>query len=147
VSGAVLDASVLIGLVLQDEPWHAHSRALASDLAEGTLSGIVGSTFPYEVRNVLVKAARRGRISWSDVAASIATIDHLALAVSETRLADTDLLATCRRYGLAWGDAQLVLLAAQQRVPLITADLRLVAALRDAPVWVESIADRPLDPA
>jgi len=37
-----------------------------------------------------------------------------------------------------------VLVAVRQGLPL-TADQRLVAALARAPVWVESILDRPLD--
>jgi predicted nucleic acid-binding protein len=140
----VLDTSVVAGWVLADEPWHEASLGLARDIATGALEAQVAPNLRFELNSVLVKAARRGRVTWPGLAEHLAAVDRFGLVVSCLPIADADLVATCRAYGISWADAHHALLAAGQGLPLITADQRLVSALRTSPVWVESILDRPM---
>lgn len=140
----VLDSSVLVGLVLQDETWHLRAHVVLRDVAMDLLQPTIAPNARFEIRNALVSAARRRRIAWEDVPRALVIIDELRLPVSQIDFRDADLLALCRKHGLAWGDAHHVFLAQRTRAALLTADVRLVRTLAHAPVWVECIADRPM---
>jgi predicted nucleic acid-binding protein len=106
---------------------------------------MVAPTFAFELRSTLVRAAQRRRITWDGATRAIATLDAMELSVASVPLKDADLVAVCRRYRISWADAYPVLVAMRLAIPLVTADERLVRALRDTDVWVESILDRPAD--
>ena len=139
----VLDSGVLVGLVLADEPWHVRAHEVLRDVAAGLLVPMVAPNVRFDVRNALVRAARRGRIAWERVIPGLTAIDALRLPVGRIAYLDQDLVELCRSLGLAWGDAHPVLLAQRYGAALVTADRRLVRTLERVPIWVESIADRP----
>jgi len=145
MNGVVLDTSVVLGWLHQQEPWHAQAMGLMQDVAAGTLEAWVAPTFRFELTNSLVRDVGRGRLDWQGVDVRLARVDMFRLPVDCQPVERTDLLAICRAYGLRWPDAHHVLVAVRHGLPLITADQRLVATLRGKPVWVESILDRPLD--
>lgn len=115
------------------------------DLAAGALEAWVAPTFRFELTNSPVRDAGRGRIDWQGVEVRLARVDLFRLPVHCQPMARTELLTICRSHGIRWSDAHQVLVAVRQGLPFITADQRLIAALARAPVWVESILDRPLD--
>jgi predicted nucleic acid-binding protein len=142
---ALLDTSMVAGAVLRDEPWHRQAVAMLRSVAEGEIDGLVAPTFAFELRSTLVRAAQRGRITWDGATRAIATLESMELRVTTVPLDDDDLLGACERYGLSWADAYPALTALRLKIPLVTADARLIRALRDSDVWVESILDRPTD--
>ena len=143
----VLDASVQVGWILPDEPWHAAALAVAGRIADGSLDAGAVPNSRFEVSNALVKAARRGRIGWHRVAGRLAQLDDFSIRIDAEPFEIEALLAACRDHQLGWGDAHHALLARRLGRPLLTADERLARALRDTDIWVESILDRPADPA
>jgi predicted nucleic acid-binding protein len=145
VSTVVLDASVEVGWLLPDEPWHAAALSVAGRIAEGSLEAIVAPNTRFEVCNALVKAARRRRIGWHRVAVRIAELDAISIRVHAEPLGVAAVLAVCQEYRLGWGDAHHALLAQRLNLPLMTADQRLVRALQGSDIWVESILDQPAD--
>ena len=147
MSQVVLDTSVIVAWLLADEPAHRAALALQKDVIERSLEPVLATSTPFEIRSAMVRAARRVRVSWEVAQAMIAAVDEMELPVSRLRPTDSALLSICRRYGVGWGDAIQAALAHRLGAPLITADERLVRALQRSPVWVESIMDRPLDPA
>ena len=82
---------------------------------------------------------------WDSIRPLIAEIDALELPVARVTYPDGELLALCQSFRVTWADAHHVHLALQVAAPLVTADLRLVRSLAGSRVWVESIADRPMD--
>jgi len=145
VTTVVLDASVQMGWLVADEPWHAAALAVATEIASGRLEALVAPNLRFEVCNALVKAARRRRLSWEAVDRHLQQLDLLALEVAPMAFDARDIVNVCRAYGLGWGDAHHALLAKRLGRPLLTADEKLVRALRDSDVWVESILDRPTE--
>lgn len=141
----VLDASIEVGWLLPDEPWHAAALAVAERIAEGSLEAVVAQNTRFEVCNALVKAARRGRIGWGRVALRVAELDAMSIRVHEESFSIEALLGVCREHHLGWGDAHHALLARRLNAPLMTADHRLLRALQDSDIWVESILDQPED--
>ena len=141
----VLDSSVLVAFGLPDERWHATAVSVLRDVARGALHPLIAPNVRFEVRSGITRAARRGRIDWDRVDRIIAEIDALGLPVSQVTYRYSELLPLCRSLGVTWADAHHVHLAMGTNAPLVTADLRLVRALAGSRVWVESIADRPMD--
>ncbi|MFN8619118.1 MAG: type II toxin-antitoxin system VapC family toxin [Chloroflexota bacterium] len=144
MNAVVLDASVQMGWLVPDEPWHAAALAIASEIATGNLDAAAAPNLRFEVCNALVKAARRGRLGWDEVDRLLLELDELALEVAPAPH-PRDVLAVCREYRLGWGDAHHALLARRLGRPLLTADRRLVDALRGSDIWVEWILDWPPD--
>jgi predicted nucleic acid-binding protein len=147
VIAAVLDASVQVGWLIGDEPWHEAALAIGRQIASGRLDVVVAPDHRFEVCNALVKAVRRRRLSWEEAEAHLVQLDRFALPVATNVLDPAEVMRTCRGYGLGWGDAHHALLARRLELPLLTADQRLVRALHGSDIWVESILDRPADSA
>lgn len=144
VRRVALDSSVVLAWVLPDEPWHAQANAISADITAGLLDPVGASNLRFEVRHGLVRAVRRGRMDWDAVRAALVAIDAVSVGSPDIAYQDKDLLRLCRSHGIGWGDAHHAHLAARLEVPLLTADTRLVNAMRGSHVWVESIADRPV---
>lgn len=145
MSTVIIDASVQVGWLVADEPWHAASLRVAEQIVAGALEAVVAPNHRFEVCNALVKAARRRRLGWEEAGRLLEKLDQLALDVASMPFDPRDVLAVCRQYGLGWGDAHHALLARRLERPLLTADRKLVHALRDTDIWVHWILDRPLD--
>ena len=72
----VLDSSVTMAWVLRDEQ-SAQADAALEQVAE--IGGIAPALWWVEVRNVLVIAERRGRLTQEDTAAAVQAIDALGI--------------------------------------------------------------------
>lgn len=90
---------------------------------------VVPPLWHYEVRNALLIAQRRGRISEGDVREGISTIRDIHIQTDQATDLDTALeLAMTHR--LSFYDALYVELAARRRLPLATVDTEMLRAAR-----------------
>jgi predicted nucleic acid-binding protein len=120
----VLDASAVVGLALDGQASDAAQRMLDHTVAHG---GVVPTLFWYELRNALLMAERRGRITPDGVAAFLADVALLPIAVDDLPR-DAVVLQLARQHGLTVYDATSLELAMRIGAPLATLD----AALRVA---------------
>jgi predicted nucleic acid-binding protein len=129
----VLDASAVVGLALDGEASDAAQRMLDHTVAHG---GVVPTLFWYELRNALLMAERRGRITPDGVAAFLADVALLPIAVDDLPR-DAVVLQLARQHGLTVYDATYLELAMRIGAPLATLDAALrVAAGRAGVVTV-----------
>lgn len=122
----VADASIAAAWVLPDE-----DTALA-DLAFDRLgedTAVVPNLFWHELRNVVLKAERHGRISKEHANASMARVRRLAIRCPAD--ADDDhVIALARGHQLTAYDASYLALAITEECPLASLDGRLNEAAR-----------------
>ncbi len=141
---AVLDASAVLAAFLTDEGLRPRALRLLAEVNAGLLDPIVAAPFPFEIRNGLVRAARRGRFTWDRFDGVVREIESYRWPAAEAP-ADRDLLFLCQSLHLGWADAHWVHLAGEARVVLITTDQRLARSVPPEVAWVEWLGDRPLD--
>jgi predicted nucleic acid-binding protein len=141
VSDVVVDSSVAIAWMLADERLHEPARQFRATLVTGDREPIVAEHFGLEVRDALIRAARRGRIDWSDVRPAFATLEAFEPKVVPLRRRDDSILELVERFGLGWGDAHWVDVARRLDLPLVTADLRLARAVPDEVAIVVYLGD------
>jgi predicted nucleic acid-binding protein len=122
----VLDASFAASWFLPDEASEAADEALAAVLSN---SPVVPSLFRHELRNLLLAAERRNRLTRSDVDEALAMVSTLPIAV-RTADDDRDVLSLARKHVLTAYDAAYLALALAERLPLATLDKRLAQAAR-----------------
>jgi predicted nucleic acid-binding protein len=122
----VIDASVAAAWVLPDEDNAAADAILHRLAVEG---GIVPSLIWHELRNILLMAARRGRLSEAEVVPSLLRLRRLPLeAVNMAAGGDAGIVALAARHRLIAYDAAYVALALNRSLPLATADRALQRA-------------------
>jgi len=138
--GCVLDSSVALSLTLEEPGGVAASRLMAAQ-ALGRARLVAPQLFDVECASGLVKAVRRGRLEAATCAAAL--ISTLELPV-ERRQSPASVFNGHRialEYGISSHDAVYVALAAEERLPLVTADARLVRALAGSPHAVLHLDD------
>ena len=128
----VVDASVVAAWVLPDESSDAADEVLRRVATEGALAP---ELLWHELRNILLVAARRGRLPLSDVVPSLLRLRRLPIeAVNVGGFADARLIDLAERYHLTAYDAAYLLLALERGVALATADRALISAAKAAEV-------------
>ena len=120
----VLDSSVTMAWVLRDEQ-SAQADAALEQVAE--IGGIAPALWWVEVRNVLVIAERRERLTQEDTAAAVQAIDVLGIHLDHAP-DNASLLRLARTHGLSAYDALYLELAVRQQRPLATLDHKLSVA-------------------
>ena len=120
----VPSSSVALAWVLRDEP-SASADAALEQVAEN--GGVAPSLWWVEVRNGLVTAERRGRLTQEDTAAAVQAIDALGIHLDQAP-DSTSLLRLARTHGLTAYDAMYLELSIRQQRPLATLDRKLSAA-------------------
>ncbi|MGX9990997.1 type II toxin-antitoxin system VapC family toxin [Rhizobium sp. Z1P35] len=120
----VVDASVAAAWLLVDEESRTAEEALSFLETEDAL---VPDLFWHEIRNILLTAERRKRISNEDVLACLMRLTSLPLRTvsSEDHL---PILRLARKYQLSVYDAAYLALAVAENVSLATLDARLERA-------------------
>jgi predicted nucleic acid-binding protein len=127
VNGAfVLDASAAIAWASPDEePPAALDAAVTSGLA------VAPALWPYEVHNVLVTLARRGRLAGEDwtLAAQAIGLIRIEIETPVRERIEGPVSALAQKHGLTVYDAAYLELARRRALPLATLDeaLRKVA--------------------
>lgn len=123
----VLDASIAVAWLFDDERTEAAHAAMRQVVAEGA---VVPSLWRLEVANVLRNAVRRGRCNEAYVDRSLARLARLAIKRDE----ETDNQAwgmtrtLARREDLSLYDAAYLELAIRRNLPLASCDKALLAA-------------------
>lgn len=120
----VLDSSITVAWVLGDEP-SARVNAILEEVSES--GGVAPALWWVEVRNVLVIAERKGRLTQEDTAAAVQAIDTLGVTLDQAP-DSASLLKLARKHGLTAYDAMYLELSIRQQRPLATLDRRLSAA-------------------
>lgn len=138
--GCVLDASVALGLVL-GEPWGARAEHIMDSLAAGSSRLVAPQLFDVECVSGLVKAVRRGRLEAETCAAALISTLQLPVERLQSPASVFEALELALRYGISAYDAVYVALAAEEELPLVTADARLVRALAGSPHAVLHLDD------
>ena len=123
----VVDASVSLKWVLDDEECVQEAVALRNDALHGQLTMVAPSLWSYEVSNGLSSAVRRHRLS---VELGVAMLTGLlALNVRMIDPDPEDVYWQAVRCGIASYDAAYLALAKALAVPLWTGDRRLYATI------------------
>ena len=138
--GFVLDSSAALALTL-DEPGAATVARLIASQASRRARLVAPRLFDVECAGGLVKAVRRRRLD------AARALDHLLdlLDLPVERLHSPAYVFSGLRLALEYGisayDAVYVALAAEEELPLVTADARLVRALAGSPHTVLHLDD------
>ncbi len=129
MSALVIDCSAAIAWCFEDEASDAADSLLSRVASEGA---VVPVLWHLEVANVLIQAARRGRITADDADTRLRLMAALPITTDpETSVrAWHDTLALARAEGLTAYDAAYLELAARRRLPLATWDRDLAEAAR-----------------
>ncbi len=136
----MLDASVALGLVL-GEPWRARAEHIMDSLAAGSSRVVAPWLFDLECASGLVKAVRRRRLDEARALDYLLDLLDLPIERLEASGIEVEALLHAVEYGISAHDAVYVALAADERLPLVTADARLVRALAGSPYAVLHLAD------
>ncbi len=128
----VLDASVVSCWCLPDE---SHPYAEAARQRISVEDAVTPAIFWFELRNVLLMAERRGRITEAQTAALLAAVAALPIGQSQER-DEAVLLRLARTHRLTVYDAAYLESAKREGFALATLDKGLVAAARSEKVPV-----------
>ncbi len=118
MSGLVIDASVVVAWLLDDEDEPRADRVLGRLAEDGVL---VPQIWHLETRNSLLTAERRGRISLEEVKERLDALKGLPIATDE----EPDLQSAfelAREHGLSLYDALYLELAKRENADLATLD-------------------------
>jgi predicted nucleic acid-binding protein len=122
--GFVLDASVSACWALDDEEDTIADVALdRSDVEEI----VVPSLWWFEIRNILIVAERRKRLTVATTDAFLRSIRRLKLSIDRAP-EEKDVILLARRHGLTVYDSGYLELALREGLALATLDKRLAAA-------------------
>ena len=122
-SDYVVDGSVALKWLIDDEADVSRARAILSDILSGNARLLVPPHYISEVGNGLIMAARRKRIALHRLAEAWA--DFLSIPRVETPwrpLLDTQTFELARESSLTYYDAAYVALTAMHGASLMTAD-------------------------
>jgi len=120
----VVDSSAIIALALTDED-SMYAESVLDRLAIEPAT--VPMLFWYELRNVMLQAERRNRISQSDVDDFLAEFNRLAIAI-DTTPNESQVMMLARTHGLTSYDASYLELAKRSTATIATLDQRLCDA-------------------
>lgn len=134
----VLDASVTAAWLLPDEE-HPVARRLEERLPED--HALVPPIWWFEIRNMLVVAERRNRLTSAMTAAILAGLSRYPI-VENADMDESALLRLAREHALSVYDASYLELAGRMRLPLATIDRKLAQAAQAASVALFASAGR-----
>ena len=121
----VVDASVALAWCFPEEEGAPKAGAVALQLIGDP--GIAPRIFWYEVRNVLVRAERRGRIDREGTMRFLGRLEELQIEIDDSHV-ETDTLDLAHRHRLTFYDAAYLETAIRYRATLATLDDDLDAA-------------------
>jgi predicted nucleic acid-binding protein len=126
----ILDASVALKWVLNEDDSDL-ARELRADYLAGAYEFIVPDIFPAEIGHALVRAERRGLIDVGEASLLATRI----LFILPDLYPNLDLISRAidiaSKHRVGVHDCVYVALAEQENIPLLTADRKLLDALRD----------------
>jgi predicted nucleic acid-binding protein len=138
--GCVLDSSVALALALEEPGGEVATRLVAS-LSPGPARLVTPPLFDVECASGLVKAVRRGRLAVGTCSAAFLSTLQLPVERLQSATSVFKGFELALKYGISAYDAVYVALAAEEGLPLVTADARLVRALAGSPHTVLHLDD------
>jgi len=135
----VVDASVSLKWVLDDEDEIASSLALRDDATQGRIQMLAPSLWIYEITNALVVAYLRDRIDRSQSSLALTLLQDLGVRLADPEAEDCLHIAT--RFEISGYDAAYVALAKTLEADLWTGDRRFYNKLRGRSKFVRWIGD------
>ena len=126
MSTPVVDCSITAAWVLADEDSRSADIVLDEVVQEGAL---VPALWWVEIRNVLLRAERGGRIAPTDTDAALSMLGNLRIRLDQTPR-EQQVMALARSHGLTAYDAVYLELALRDRRRLATLDRKLARAAR-----------------
>jgi predicted nucleic acid-binding protein len=139
----VVDASVAFKWFIVDEDWTDRAMLIADAIAAGNERVIAPDLIAIELASSLAVAARRGRVPLEELAPLID--DALEYCRTMELFRSTDLLKDAAAISVQSGcsvyDGLYAALAGRERVPLISADRRLVELCRARSIQALWIGD------
>jgi predicted nucleic acid-binding protein len=138
---AVVDASVVLKWYLLDEVDGERALSLLEKHYRGAIELIAPSILAYEVASGLVIAGKRGRLAQEEVCEALEGYWALQLTVVDAIRFYRRLPHFSAGYGISIYDASYAAVAELERAPLITADQKLLAALKKDFRWVQRLQD------
>jgi len=145
VNVALIDSSVLGAWFLDDEPAHDAAVRFMDLVGAGDIEPVLAEHCRFEVRHALVRAARRGRVSWDVLPQCFETIDALEATVAPLSETDRPVLELAQRHQLTWSDAHWVEISTRVDAPLVTADARLIRSVPDEVAILVDVREAPPD--
>ncbi len=121
----VIDASVAVAWCFPFEEESSLADSVAMQIVRE--QGIVPGIFWYEIRNVLIRAERSGRVHREDTERFLERLEELQLAMDHEH-SEADILALTRRHRLTVYDAAYLETALRHQASLATLDSALAAA-------------------
>jgi len=128
----VVDASVASAWCFPDEQTD-YTRTVFEAVCSSAVDAVAPQLWAYEIRNSVLVAVRRGRITKSDGTQFLASLNDLNIRLIEPASYD-DVYALAQEHGLTVYDAAYLDLAIRERLPLASLDGQLVRAAQKAGV-------------
>ena len=136
----IVDANVVLRAFFPDEE-QAQAQALIRDHVSGHTPLAAPTLLVYEFTNAVLQATRRGRLTYEEGEAILASFEGLGIEV--VPVAWQQMLPLARRFDRSAYDAAYLALAESREEPLVTGDLRMYNAVRGHLDWVQWIGDLP----
>lgn len=148
-SAMVIDASVFLRSVFEDEEGHTQALAVMKDHAFGTLQLVAPTLLPYEVTNGILLAlqGKRPARSLSQKDAERIMANFRELRIHTETVEPEKLIPLAQAYQRTAYDAAYLALAEREGLTLITGDKRLYNAVKEKLPWVQWVGNYTTVPA
>ena len=139
----IIDASVAVRWVLDDEPSRAGALTLRSALETGRVAAVEPAHFMLEVAGALDRAVRDGRIGVEEAGRALLALEAVSFDDTPAMAVAGASFDVAVMTGVRVPDAAYVVCAARNRAQLVTADARQLEAAERAGVAAVALADLP----
>lgn len=144
---AVLDASVALRWILDDETDREGALRIREALVLGRLVALAPPSFLPEVGGALVRAVRGGRITADRAVAALEAVAVVGIDTPELVRYVRDAMRIALETGILLNDATYICAAASRGLPLVSADKAQLAAAARLGVAGVALSDvPPLEP-
>ena len=130
MAAVVIDASLASAWCFPDEQT-AYTRAVFQAVSSSAVDTVAPQLWAYEIRNSILMALRRGRVSKPDSAQFLASLNELNVRLCQPESYDA-VFSLAQEHGLTVYDAAYLDLAIQERLMLASLDSQLVRAAQKA---------------
>lgn len=134
----VLDNSVLMAAYFPDEANKSHALELLRAFSDGEIELLAPHLLSAEAHHAVLKAVRGKRVTLEQGRAIVAALLDLEIPLSTV---SDGVFELGYKYGCSGYDAMYLRLAQHERVPLLTADARLVNQMRRSAVKVIELSN------
>jgi predicted nucleic acid-binding protein len=133
-ASVVIDASITAAWFLPGEQTD-YTEALFERVSSAGFEVIAPRLWAYEIRNTVLMAFRRGRITKIESQQILVSLNNLSVDLSEPASYD-DLFALAQARGLTVYDAAYLAVALRQELPLASLDRQLIRAAAEVSVKI-----------